>query len=146
MRRLLTVLDRVGALDDDPHAEERSDDLPEHRALAREAAADSFVLLRNEGLLPFAGLSSLAVLGPNADRAQVMGGGSAKLRAHYTVAPLEALRERLPGVELRHERGCDIDRTAPSCVPPGGSSSRAPTGSSSATRGCCCSTPRSATR
>src|SRR5919107_3391929 len=75
VRRLLTVLDRVGALDDDPGAPERSEDRPEHRALAREAAAASFVLLRNEGVLPLDGerLSSLAVLGPNADRAQVMG-------------------------------------------------------------------------
>jgi beta-glucosidase len=116
VRRLLGVLERCGALDDDPAVEERSIDLPEHRTLAREAAADSFVLLRNEGgMLPLAGssLASLAVLGPNADRAQVMGGGSAKLRAHYSVTPLEALRARLEGVEVRHERGCDIDRTAP---------------------------------
>ena len=115
VRRLLGVLDRVGALDDDPGAPERSEDRPEHRALAREAAAASFVLLRNEGVLPLdpGALGSLAVLGPNADRAQVMGGGSAKLRPHYTVTPLEALREHLPGVEIRHERGCDIDRTAP---------------------------------
>ena len=115
VRRLLGVLDRVGALDDDPDAPERSVDLPEQRALAREAAADSFVLLRNEGVLPLAagGLRSLAVIGPNADRAQVMGGGSAKLRAHYSVTPLEALRERLPDAEIRYERGCDIDRTAP---------------------------------
>jgi beta-glucosidase len=42
-----------------------------------------------------------------------MGGGSAKLRAHYTVTPLDALREALPDAEIRHERGCDIDRTAP---------------------------------
>src|SRR5829696_6575806 len=115
IRRLLGVLDRVGALDDDPDAPERSEDRPEHRTLAREAAAASFVLLRNEGVLPLepGAVGSLAVLGPNADRAQVMGGGSAKLRAHYSVTPLEALRERLPGVELRHERGCDVDRTAP---------------------------------
>ncbi|HKG63153.1 MAG TPA: glycoside hydrolase family 3 C-terminal domain-containing protein [Solirubrobacteraceae bacterium] len=115
VRRLLGVLDRVGALDDDPDAPEQSVDLPEHRALAREAAAESFVLLRNEGVLPLVAgsLRSVAVLGPNADRAQVMGGGSAKLRAHYSVTPLEALRERLPDAELRHERGCDIDRTAP---------------------------------
>ena len=113
--RLLTVLDGIGALDDDPDTPERSEDRPEHRALAREAAAESFVLLRNEGVLPLdpGALSSLAVLGPNADRAQIMGGGSAKLRAHYTVTPLEALREALPDAELRHERGCDIDRTAP---------------------------------
>ena len=114
--RLLGALDRVGALDDDPGAEERSVDLPEHRELAREAAADSLVLLRNEdGVLPLGAgaLRSVAVIGPNADRAQIMGGGSAKLRAHYSVTPLEALRERLPDAEIRFERGCDIDRTAP---------------------------------
>src|SRR5215217_440597 len=115
VRRLLAVLDDVGAFDDDPEAPERSEDRPEHRALAREAAAASFVLLRNEGVLPLEpdGLRSLAVIGPSADRAQVMGGGSAKLRAHYSVTPLEALRERLPGADVRYERGCDIDRTAP---------------------------------
>ena len=108
---------------------ERSEDRPEHRALAREAAADSFVLLRNEGLLPLdaGGLRSLAVIGPNADRAQVMGGGSAKLRAHYSVTPLEALRERAAGrrdpprARLRHR-----PHARPSCAPPGGSRSRAP--------------------
>ena len=112
--RLLGVLDRVGALDEAP-GPERSEDRPEHRALAREAAVESTVLLRNEGLLPLdrARLGSLAVLGPSADRARIMGGGSAKLRAHYTVTPLQALRERLTDVELSHERGCDIDRTAP---------------------------------
>ncbi len=114
VQRLLTALDRVGALDDDPAAQERSEDRPEHRALAREAAADGIVLLRNEGVLPLDGApGSVAVIGPNADRAQVMGGGSAKLRAHYSVTPLEALRARFPGAEVRHERGCDIDRTAP---------------------------------
>ena len=114
VRRLLGALDRVGALDDDPGAPERSEDLPEHRALAREAAADSFVLLRNDGPLPLGpGLASLAVIGPGADRTQIMGGGSAKLRAHYSVTPLQALRERLPEADVRFERGCDIDRTAP---------------------------------
>jgi len=116
VKRLLRVLDGIGALDDDPDAPERSVDRPEHRALAREAAVGSIVLARNEGgLLPLdaGALRSVAVIGPNADRAQVMGGGSAKLRAHYRVTPLEALRERLPGVEIVHERGCDIDRSAP---------------------------------
>jgi beta-glucosidase len=116
VRRLLGVLDGIGALDDDPDAPERSEDRPEHRALAREAAVSSIVLARNEGVLPLAEgrLRSVAVVGPNADRAQVMGGGSAKLRAHYRVTPLEALRERLgESVAIRFERGCDIDRMAP---------------------------------
>jgi beta-glucosidase len=113
--RLLAVFDRVGALDDEP-APPASVDLPEHRELAREAAAESIVLLRNDGLLPIdpSTVRTVAVIGPNADRAQIMGGGSASLRPHYRVTPLRALRERFgPEVEVLHERGCDIDVRIP---------------------------------
>ena len=84
-RRLLQVFDRLGALDDPAEVIERSDDRPEHRALAREASASAMVLLRNDGILPvdFASVRRLAVIGPNADRAQIMGGGSASLSVHY---------------------------------------------------------------
>jgi beta-glucosidase len=114
--RLLRVFDELGALDDPPEAQEQSIDRPEHRAIAREAASASIVLLRNQGLLPLdpAAIQTLAVVGPNADRAQIMGGGSAKLRPHYRITPLEAIRERFgPGVEIRHERGAGIDRSIP---------------------------------
>jgi len=114
--RLLSVFDRIGALDDPPGVEEQSIDRPEHRAVAREAAVGATVLLTNDGVLPLdpTALSSVAVLGPNADRAQIMGGGSAALRAHYVVTPLEALRERIgDDVTLTYERGCDIDKGVP---------------------------------
>ncbi|MEA2312173.1 MAG: beta-glucosidase [Solirubrobacteraceae bacterium] len=116
VRRLLSVYDRIGALDDPPDEPERNDDRPEHRALAREAATEATVLLRNDGVLPLdaAALRRVAVIGPNAGRAQVMGGGSARLRAHYTVTPLEAIRAALgDAVAVVHERGCDTDRTVP---------------------------------
>jgi len=116
VRRLLTVFERLGALDDPPPGPERSEDLPEHRALAREAATSSMVLLRNDGLLPvdLGSLTSVAVVGPNADRAQIMGGGSASLSVHYRVTPLDAIRARLGAdVTVTHERGCVIDRTVP---------------------------------
>ena len=119
--RLLGVFDRLGALDDPPEQEERFEDRPEHRAIAREAATESIVLLRNEGVLPLepGSLRSLAVVGPNAERAQLMGGGSAKLRPYYRVAPLDAIRERFgAGVDVRHERGVDIDRTVPELPAP----------------------------
>ena len=114
-RRLLSVFATLGALDDPPDQPERYDDRPEHRAIAREAATESMVLLRNEGVLPLepSALKTLAVIGPNAARAQLMGGGSAKLRPYYRVSPLEAIRERFAGVDVRHERGVVIDRTAP---------------------------------
>jgi len=116
VRRLLTVFDRVGAFDDDPQEQPASVDRPDHRALARRAAAEAMVLLTNDGVLPLepASLSRLALIGPGADRPQIMGGGSANFRPHYRTSPLQALRDRLgPGVEIRHERGCDIDRAAP---------------------------------
>ena len=112
-RRLLTVLDRIGALDDEPRPPVAID-RPEHRALARRAASESMVLLKNNGVLPLqaSGLRTLAVIGPNAETARIMGGGSAQLQPHYRITPLDALREYLGNdVTIVHEPGCDIDRT-----------------------------------
>lgn len=114
--RLLGVLDRIGALDDEGPGDETATDRPEHRRVARRAATESMVLLANDGLLPLdrATLRTVAVIGPNADRAQIMGGGSAALRPHYRVTPLEALRAALgDGVTVVHERGCDNRRATP---------------------------------
>jgi beta-glucosidase len=126
--RLLTVFERIGALDDDGPGDEASVDLPDHRRIAREAATASMVLLANDGLLPFdrATLGTVAVIGPNADRARIMGGGSASLRAHYVVTPLEALRSALgDGVTVVHEPGCDNRKATPVL---GGTGTAAPSG------------------
>jgi beta-glucosidase len=115
LARLFGVLDRVGALDS-PDGPPRSDDLPEHRAVAREASRSSMVLLRNEGVLPLAGegLRKVAVIGPNADRAVIMGGGSSSLSVAELRAPLDAIRDRLgPGVEVVFETGVDIRLVTP---------------------------------
>jgi beta-glucosidase len=117
---LLDVFDRLGALDDEP-VPSRPVDLPEHRLLAREAAAGSIVLLKNElvdgvPLLPLHtdDLRSLAVIGPNAERARIMGGGSAEVRPHHRTSILESLAARLgEDVTLRHESGGAIDKTTP---------------------------------
>lgn len=111
---LLSVFDRVGALDDDPAWSSASIDRPEHRALAREAAIAATVLLRNEGVLPFdpEQVRTLAVLGPNAERPQMMGGGSANLAPHHETSLLDALREKLgDALDVQYARGVDIDRT-----------------------------------
>lgn len=114
--RLLGVFDRLGALDDAGPGEEGVDDRPEHRSVARRAAVESTVLLRNDGVLPFdvSALRTLAVIGPNADRAQILGGGSAALEPHHRTTPLDALRQRLgDDVAITYEQGCDIDVTVP---------------------------------
>ncbi|MEU1604633.1 beta-glucosidase family protein [Micromonospora matsumotoense] len=74
VRRILTVRVRLGDLDppgQDPFAGVSPDvlDSPAHRELAREAARQSIVLLRNDGLLPLPTdpATRVAVLGPLAD-------------------------------------------------------------------------------
>ncbi|MEM9564400.1 MAG: glycoside hydrolase family 3 C-terminal domain-containing protein [Actinomycetota bacterium] len=120
--RMLSAFEAIGALHDEP-APERSINDPDHRALARRAASEAMVLYRNESptvgeppLLPLdpGTIATLAVIGPNADRAQIMGGGSANLRPFHRTSPLAALTARLgDDVEIVHEPGCDIDARAP---------------------------------
>lgn len=70
--RMLELRLRTGELDGDAdlYAGIGPDaiDLPEHRVLAREAAAKSVVLLRNDGTLPLGAPGRVAVVGPLADR------------------------------------------------------------------------------
>ena len=77
--------------------EEHPKDREEDRAFVRRAAADGMVLLSNDGLLPLeaSGLHRVAVVGPNAERLTIMGGGSARVTPHYALSPLALLRERL---------------------------------------------------
>ncbi len=85
-------------------------------ALVRRAAAESFVLLANDGTLPLApaGLRRVAVIGPNSAQPCTQGGGAAHIQAPYAVSPLEGLRAALPaGVEIVHEPGCSIDLFLP---------------------------------
>jgi beta-glucosidase len=101
----------------DAREPEQAQDRPEHRRLARRAAGEAIVLLKNAGaLLPLdAGrLRRLAVLGPNAGVARIQGGGSSRVEPHYAVTPLDGIAARCgAGVELLHEPGCAIHRRLP---------------------------------
>ncbi|MDE0065477.1 MAG: glycoside hydrolase family 3 C-terminal domain-containing protein [Acidimicrobiaceae bacterium] len=117
---VLTLMERTGALDHDNEFPESELDRPQDRALVRRAAAAGSVLLRNDGVLPLnpATVSTVAVIGPNAFNAKVMGGGSAKVNAYRATSPLDALSARLPNAEVVWEKGCDIDRTCPALTKP----------------------------
>ncbi len=117
---VLRVMERTGALDGDGDFTEGTLDRPEDRSLIRAAAAAGSVLLRNDGILPLDGstLTKIAMIGPNALNAKVMGGGSAKVNSYRATSPLDALVERLPGAEVVWEKGSDIDRTTPSLTRP----------------------------
>jgi beta-glucosidase len=112
--RLLRLAARVGALEGiDPAA--APDPWPDDAVAAelRESAAAGFVLVRNADVdgapaLPLdrSALRRVAVLGPNAEVARTLGGGSATVFPPYTVSVVEGLRTALgAGVRVDHGRG-----------------------------------------
>lgn len=117
VRRWLQLIDRLDAWDDQPIAESAVD-LPEHRAIAHRAAVAGTVLLKNDGLLPLTGPASVALIGPLAARAHIMGGGSAQLRPHRSPSLYDVLAPAL-GDRLVFQRGCDIDKTVRPLAVPG---------------------------
>ena len=121
VHRLLTTFDRVGALsatEEVPFEPPTADD----GALMRRAAAAAMVLLHNDGTLPLdrTALGHVAVVGPNAQAACIMGGGSAEVTPYPSRSPLDALRDALGAdVTVTYARGCDIDRSPSALGTPG---------------------------
>ena len=113
---MLRLMDRNGALNDTSVWVEKEHDTPETRALIRKAGAEGTVLLKNEGgVLPLnvKTAKKLAIIGPNAKDAQIMGGGSARTNPYYSVSPWDGLVSLLGADRLTHARGCDNGRFVP---------------------------------
>jgi len=121
-RNVLRLLERTGTLQnprDVTDNAERDEDYADTRALIRRAGAEGLVLLKNaDGLLPLPANANVAVIGPNAATAQVMGGGSAQMNAHRRVSPLDGLREALGEANVRYAVGCDNDKFLPVSTAP----------------------------
>ena len=117
VRRLLQLLVKAGLFEQQQEEPEQGTDLPEHRTLIREAGAEGCVLLRNEQqVLPLQRehLTSIAVIGPNAQVAQIMGGGSAQVNAHYAITPLEGITNKVGDhTTVRYEQGCTNHKYQP---------------------------------
>jgi len=119
--RTLTALLRYAALPlhDDPPPGPDVIAGPDHRALAREAAAKAVVVLRNEPVggrpvLPVdaATIGRVAVIGALADARNLGDGGSSDVYAPTVVTPLAGLRAALPHATISHDDGTDLDRAA----------------------------------
>ena len=124
VRRVLRQKAELGLLDEQPSVAGTAVDLdpPANRALAREAAEASVVLLRNEGdLLPLPADTRrrIAVIGPTADTARALLGCYSYpvhvLPRHpefglgiEVPTVLEALRAEFPHADIVFERGADF--------------------------------------
>lgn len=116
-RNVLNLMDRVGALDTPPGPEGSRDDAQDLATLRRVSSAGMVLLQNKDNTLPLAAgaLKSVAVLGPNAATATVMGGGSAHVTPTRVSHPLDALVNRLQplGVDVQHSPGCNINKKLP---------------------------------
>ena len=110
IRRILGVMAQTGALDGKIKVTDKIGSALEHEQLAREVAGESITLLKNENhLLPLNKytIRSIAVIGPNAAKASIQGGGSAAVEPYYAVSPLEALKNKCGDkVKITYEPGC----------------------------------------
>jgi beta-glucosidase len=114
VRRVLRVKFRLGLFERpyvDPALERTALLAPAHRTAAREIAARSMVLLKNErNVLPLArSVRSVALIGPlGDDRANMMGNWIGDGKAEDVVTLLAGLKAALPSASISHTRGADI--------------------------------------
>jgi beta-glucosidase len=116
-RRVLQLIDRAGLFAQPETLPEQAIDRPEDRALTREAAGEGIVLLKNErNVLPLRRetLRSLAIIGPNAKTARIMGGGSSTVNPHYAVTPFDGISASVgEGIHIGYEPGCANHKLLP---------------------------------
>ena len=118
--RILTVIFESGQYDH-PHTGGLPIDTPAQRAVARQAADEGMVLLKNEGsVLPLntATVHSIAVIGPSAATARVGGGGSGLVFAKDVVTPLDGIRKRAGSVTVNYALGAAMQGEEPADATP----------------------------
>ncbi len=114
VRTVLRLKFEAGLFDhpySDPARENSSELTSENLQLARRAAQESLILLKNQDhLLPLdKSLKTVAVIGPLADdKADQLGSWAAQGRAGDAVTPLEGIKAKLPQVQVLYAKGVDI--------------------------------------
>ena len=110
--RVLELKNELGLFENpyhgaDEEAEERLYLCPEHREIARRAAEESAVLLKNDGVLPFGrNVKRVALIGPFAEEKRLNGFWSRPGAWKDTVTLPEGIQELLPEAELVIAQGC----------------------------------------
>ncbi|RIK05875.1 MAG: glycosyl hydrolase [Acidobacteria bacterium] len=99
VRRILRFMEWAEMLEPGwSEGSERSVDRPEAHEVAKRAAQESIVLLKNDGgALPLQinGLSKVAIVGPNAKETCLLGGGSATVSPHRRTNVFGSVSDRL---------------------------------------------------
>jgi len=115
LRRLFTARMRLGMFDPPekvPYARTRDSEIDSaaHRELALKTARESMVLLKNDGVLPFAdSVKKILVVGPLAESAQVLHGNYSGTASHAVTA-LEGIRKQFPSAKVTFVAGTNFLR------------------------------------
>lgn len=115
LKQLLLARFRLGMFDPPdrvPYAQipYEINDCADHRALALRTAHEAIVLLKNDGLLPLdkSQITTIAVIGPNADSVEVMLGNYSGVPAQ-PVTPLAGIRKKAePDIDVLYVKGCNV--------------------------------------
>ena len=113
VRRVLRVKFRLG-LFENPYTPESAPEerffLPEAMQTASELAAESMVLLKNDGILPLKGIKKLAVIGPLAKNgSDLRGNWRGHSEANEVEVFYDAIVREFPDAEIRYAEGCNVE-------------------------------------
>jgi len=97
---------------------EISEVLNNNKEIARLVAEESIVLLKNKKkTLPLnpKNIKSIAVIGPNANRSVIQGGGSARVTPAYSITPLKGILDgaQINDIDVYYEKGVENHPTVP---------------------------------
>ena len=110
--RVLKLKEQLGLFEDPYHGADQAEAgrlflCEEHRAVARKAAADSAVLLKNSGVLPLSeALNRVAVIGPMADEHEINGFWSMDGRTEDTTTVYQGISNILGADKVFTAKGC----------------------------------------
>ena len=111
--RILELKNKLGLFenpykDADAEKEKEYNLCPEHRALAKKAAEESFVLLKNDGILPLDTTKKIAFVGPYTDNHEIKSSWSFTGDSKDCVTIREAAEKVFDASRTSYDEGCPV--------------------------------------
>ena len=115
VKRILNVASFCKRFENPIRKPERDNDSKLKRKLLKDAAQEGMVLLKNDGILPLKkDIKSIGIIGPNAEKAQIIGGGSATLVPYYESHPVSSFQNNFSEKTIiKSAKGCHTYRYLP---------------------------------
>ena len=115
VKRILNVASFCKRFENPIRKPERDNDSKLKRKLLKDAAQEGMVLLKNDGILPLKkDIKSIGIIGPNAEKAQIIGGGSATLVPYHESHPVSSFQNNFSEKTIvKSAKGCHTYRYLP---------------------------------